>query len=926
MVNRRQRHLGRGARGWAGFALVALLALISVADPTSARDPLRVPGDFPTIQAALNAAQSGDVVVVSPGVYRESPVINKTVTLASEFHETGDHSKIGATILELGSPMRVERSVGPETKIEGFTMRGGGGADGLTVRATAHILNNHLIGFSDGIDFEPSTPARCVCRNNTFENPSDDGIDLDQASEGLLENNVIRNAGNDAIEIRFHPNPATLNITIRGNTLTGSTQDGIQLIGYAGESHRKLVIERNTITGNRKAGLGLMDNEDSSEDFRAASLLDEIRLFNNTFVGNNHAVSGGDNLVAVNNLFVKSTVGVKGVNGNSTVAHSLFWENGTEALASNVDAATKLTADPRLAPDHTLTAGSPAIDRGASSFAWRGQTVLELPPGSYSGAAPDLGASEFIPPDQRPAVTITSPTGGSKVDGTVPVVAEASDDQGVEKVEFAVNGTSLGTDADGADGWSVQWDSTTAGDGSHTLTATATDTAGQTSSHSIEVNVDNVDDAPVVQITGPKDGSTVSGTVPVQAEPGDDRGVAEVAFQVDGTSFGTDTDGADGWSVQWDSTTAGDGPHTLTAIATDTAGQTSSHSVTVTVGHDAPPTVTITSPANGGTVSGTVQVVADAGDDQGVAEVEFQVDGTSIGADTDPGGGWSASWDTAAFTDGPHTLTATATDTAGQAASDSISVTDTTPLHLSLGSSGTIGGVGAADEDVVFSNGAGFSLHFDGSDVGVASLRIDGFALLDPDTLLLSFDAPGAVPGIAGSVDDSDIVRFDATTLGSTTGGVFQLYFDGSDVGLTTSDEDVDAVELLGDGRILISTFGAVSVPGASGADEDLLAFTPASLGQSTAGSHAVYFDGSDVGLGNSSEDVDGAAVDSSGLHLSTAAAFAVPGVSGQDEDVFVFRPSRLGPTTAGSYSPRLYFDGSTRGLAANNLFAVELP
>jgi hypothetical protein len=213
--------------------------------------------------------------------------------------------------------------------------------------------------------------------------------------------------------------------------------------------------------------------------------------------------------------------------------------------------------------------------------------------------------------------------------------------------------------------------------------------------------------------------------------------------------------------------------------------------------------------------------------------------------------------------------------------------------------------------------------------VGLAAYRIDAFAWLDSDTLLLSVDTDRAniLPGMTGPIDDSDIVRFDATSLGGTTAGTFSMYFDGSDVGLTQSAADVDALELLSDGRLVISTTGTVSVSSPSARDEDLLVFTPTALGQTTVGTFALYFDGSDVGLGDAAEDVDAMSVDSSGtFFLSTADAFAVPGVSGADEDAFVFNPTALGPTTAGTYSQSLFFDGSSFGLAANDVFGIDLP
>jgi hypothetical protein len=171
-------------------------------------------------------------------------------------------------------------------------------------------------------------------------------------------------------------------------------------------------------------------------------------------------------------------------------------------------------------------------------------------------------------------------------------------------------------------------------------------------------------------------------------------------------------------------------------------------------------------------------------------------------------------------------------------------------------------------------------------------------------------------------------VQFNATSLGNTTAGNFTLYFDGSDVGLSTNGEDVDVISFAPDGRLLISTWGNPSVPGVSGNDEDLLAFTPTSLGTNTAGTWAMYFDGSDVGLANTSdEDIDGAFVAANGkIHLTTFGSFAVTGVSGADEDVFVCTPTSLGDVTACTFSAALFCDGSAWGLGTNDLDAIDLP
>lgn len=88
---------------------------------------------------------------------------------------------------------------------------------------------------------------------------------------------------------------------------------------------------------------------------------------------------------------------------------------------------------------------------------------------------------------------------------------------------------------------------------------------------------------------------------------------------------------------------------------------------------DDPPEVTLTSPAAGSTVGGTVAVTAEAADDFGVTGVSFAVDGVPLGSDTSPP--YSLLWDTTTTTAGAHTVSATATDTADQTATAQVAVT-----------------------------------------------------------------------------------------------------------------------------------------------------------------------------------------------------------------------------------------------------------
>ncbi|MCA9985764.1 MAG: hypothetical protein KDE59_15770 [Anaerolineales bacterium] len=248
-----------------------------------------------------------------------------------------------------------------------------------------------------------------------------------------------------------------------------------------------------------------------------------------------------------------------------------------------------------------------------------------------------------------------------------------------------------------------------------------------------------------------------------------------------------------------------------------------------------------------------------------------------------------------------------------------------TIIYVSSTSNGNAGGVAFADEDIIAYNmtTGSWSLYFDGSDVGLAGgsgLDINAFHLLPDGSILMSVVTGGTLTGV-GTIDDSDIVRFVPTSLGSNTAGSFEWYFDGSDVGLTTSSEDIDAIGISPAGNLLISTTGGVTANGASAADEDLLEFSGTVGSANTSGTFSVYFDGSDVGLStSSSEDVTGVFVNASNndIYLNTVGNFSVTGASGTAEDIFTCAPSSLGSSTACSFS--FFWDGSASGFAGENM------
>src|SRR5215467_1095287 len=156
----------------------------------------------------------------------------------------------------------------------------------------------------------------------------------------------------------------------------------------------------------------------------------------------------------------------------------------------------------------------------------------------------------------------------------------------------------------------------------------------------------------IVTMSSPGAGSTISGTVPVSANVTivGLLTVQNVQFRLDGNNLGA-PDTSSPYSISWNTTGAANGSHTLTAVATAVLGlQFTSNAVTVTVSNapppdTTPPTVSITAPSNGATVSGAIAVSASASDNVGVAGVQFQLDGANLGAE-DTSAPYSISWNT----------------------------------------------------------------------------------------------------------------------------------------------------------------------------------------------------------------------------------------------------------------------------------------
>jgi parallel beta-helix repeat protein len=275
------------------FALVLVVSLgLGTAAPVLA-DVIDVPGDYPTIQEAIDAASDGDTIMVAAGLYKESVVIDKSLTLKGAQAGVDARTRSGdETIIEPDNP---DEQTGIEivcdadriVVIDGLTVqnaRHGITAPEFTTAVAADIIVRNVralnlvkfaismaftmeatveycyvedaqYGINAGV-YDPFPPTVASFRNNELVNV-EFGI-TGYLEDSLIEGNLVKDfaTGGTGISGQF------LNTEIKSNTVTGYV-DGAGLTfesHYARYLSENVNVEGNTFTGN-SLGIYVFDTQ-----------------------------------------------------------------------------------------------------------------------------------------------------------------------------------------------------------------------------------------------------------------------------------------------------------------------------------------------------------------------------------------------------------------------------------------------------------------------------------------------------------------------------------------------------------------------------------------------------------------------------------------------------------------------------------------
>jgi len=408
------------------YSRLCVVALISMFLPSAgsaaAAIVIRVTGDQPTIQAAINAAGNGDTVLVSPGTYNENiNFLGKAITVKSSKGPsvtTIANNKGGVTVT-------FNNNEGRGSVLEGFTITGGVLTFGIYIGSSPTILNNRITGnhSCDGAGISVNWGSPIIKGNNIFKNYHDQcsggqggaGIAVSgQGAAQIIGNLIYGNDGGNGfagggISLWAAGAPVVMNNIIENNTI--AAQGGGLGIAACCENP---VIAQNVFIGNSSADGGAIYSFPNSG---APVFVNNSFLNNKSATGNSAFYtnsSDGQPSLLYNNIIVamKGQIALFCGSFNTTtlpkvISNDVYEPQGTNYGGSCTDQTGingNISALPRfIGPSNLrLKGGSPAVDSGNNA-------APDRPPKDFAGnpriingndgptAIVDMGAYEFVP-------------------------------------------------------------------------------------------------------------------------------------------------------------------------------------------------------------------------------------------------------------------------------------------------------------------------------------------------------------------------------------------------------------------------------------------------------------------------------------------------------------------------------------------------
>src|SRR5271154_646127 len=337
----------------------------------------------------------------------------------------------------------------------------------------------------------------------------------------------------------------------------------------------------------------------------------------------------------------------------------------------------------------------------ATTTANSGSKYVVVVTNSTGSATSNAGTLTVNPAPVAPSIS-TQPASVTVTAGQTATFTVVASGTAPLTYQWQQNGAAIS----GATGTSYTTPATTTANSGSKFVVVVTNSTGSATSNAATLTVNPAVTAPSIT-TQPASQSVTAGLSATFTVAASGTAPLTYQWQKNGTTVSTGTAS----SYTTPATTTADNGSTFVVVVTNSAGNATSSAATLTVTPDTtPPTVSITSPASGATVSGTITVNASASDNVAVANVQLQVDGANSGA-ADTSSPYNFPLNTTTLSNGSHSLTTVATDTSGnKTTSAAIPITvsnqssGATPGYANNGSGCPLNQVGTNLTDTVSSN------------------------------------------------------------------------------------------------------------------------------------------------------------------------------------------------------------------------------